>query len=166
MDFDYLRNAYRPTFEKEYYGTEGKYRVDYKGIIDTILTDCNVLRTIENGLKNSVRNDMFNQVNNNDARMSMIIVYDDNRRDTLLSNSFGFIYTRNKEEGYWGGSDLCYIIQKNIGYYSWRSKYPPKSYKDSGFSYLSELDTLNRRDSIKVWLENNPKVQGATLDYW
>ena len=162
--YDILLNKHRPTFKKEYYGTKGKYTIDYEGVIDTFITDCSVLSQIENARTLSIRNDMFN--NSVRVRMGAIFVYDNRARDTLLFDGDYHLYLC-KNEGFWLNrtEDLTYIIKKNTGYYSWFNKYK-KNDRDSDFSYFSELDTLNRRDSIKVWLENNPKVQGATLDYW
>lgn len=153
VDFNYFKNEHRPAFEKEYYGTEGKYYVDYKGVIDTVLTDCDVLASIGEELQKVTRCDFF--INSIAVRLSMIVKYDNKQRDTLLFDGDYIRYVRNKE-GYWGNLDLSYIIRKNIGFYSWQHK---------SDQYLNELDTLNRRDSIKIWIENNPKLQGAILDY-
>ncbi len=160
IDFDYLKNAHRPTFKKEYYGTEGKYRIDYQGVIDTVLTDCVILTEIERALKNSIRNDMFINQSKNEARMSMEIAYSDNTRDTLMFADGWYFYS-NKNEGYANFDELVYLLRKNTGFYSWQRKEKPE-YLDS---YFFELDTLNRRDSIKIWLDNNPIVQGSTLDW-
>jgi hypothetical protein len=154
IDYDYIKNAHRPTFSKELYGTQGNYHIDYKGIIDTVIIDCNMLTDIENVLKKSIRNDMFINTTEHDARMSVEIVYDDYHRDTLLFTDSYWLYSC-KNEGF-VNDDLGYFLRKNSGYYSWFPKEKPNNWYGD---YFYELDTLNRRDSIKVWLENNPLIE-------
>jgi len=163
--YEILLNRHRPTFEKEYYGTKDKYKIDYKGVIDTFITDCKVLTEIENARKLSIRNDMFNK--QMQVRMGAIFVYDNGTRDTLLFDGSYYFYLC-KNEGFWLNrtEDLIYLIKRHTGYYSWFRKYTSKIHEEFDLSYFPELDTLNRRDSITVWLENNPKVQGTTLDDW
>ncbi|MDR2149134.1 MAG: hypothetical protein LBE91_22060 [Tannerella sp.] len=81
--------------------------------------------------------------------MSAVIVYNNEKRDTLLFEfDSPFIYICGNE-GYWDEDfGLAYLLRKNTGFYSWFSIHEKESFM--------ELDTLDRINTIEMWSENNP----------
>ncbi len=144
-----LINAKRATFEKINDKTHPLWPIDYTGVIDTLIIDCNVLIEIQNEL-NNLRNENYSD--HIDARAIAIIYFKNNTQSQLcFSGDYANVIFYNDKLQY-KDLKLIYLIKKNVGYYSW--------FTINELENMEELkDTTFIRDSITMTYENNPRVR-------
>ena len=140
----------RPTFEKIYIGNTGDYNVKYRGVIDTVITNCNVLLSIESELNNLKLDTSFAA---KDVRIAITLYYKNSKpQKVILINDFNDIFVDNKHQI--RNNRLIYLIKKDIGFYSW--------FKRSELEHMQELnDTTFERVPNLMSAENNPRLIGA-----
>lgn len=155
MDFpvavkcDDLKNKKRPTFERTENKNDLSWPVDYKGIIDTLLVDCEVLCEIENELGNLKESQSPGSL---DTRATAIIYFRNNTRCQLcFSGDYaGSIFYNDAPQA--ENLRLVYLIKMSSGYYSWFSQNELENMKE-----LS--DTTFVRQPVTITYENNPWVR-------
>ncbi|MDH6353689.1 hypothetical protein M2132_000006 [Dysgonomonas sp. PH5-45] len=90
---------------------------DNMGIIDTLITDCEVIKKIEKGIELIANND--NDTYSEDARMHVIIMYENNQTVEFCITGYyaqnmlksGILQSNSKE--------LLYLLKHYSGYYLW-----------------------------------------------
>ncbi len=145
-----IMKARRPSFEKIYIGNTQRYHVKYTGVIDTVITDCNVLLSIEAELKILKPNLAFAS---KDARIALTLFYRNAKHTKIiLINESNDIFCNDVHQS--KNNKLIYLVKKNIGFYTW--------FMRGELKHMEELnDTTFVRDSIFNTAENNPRLIGS-----
>lgn len=101
-----------------FYDENGEYvKINYMGVIDTIVSEHVIMEKIQNELKH-LEIDLMNQtVKSLDARISCLITIDSSKYKLCIGGYFA------DEIEYMGervrNDYLLYLIKKSIGYYDW-----------------------------------------------
>lgn len=140
----------RPTFKRINIGNAGDFEVKYTGVIDTVITNCNALLSIEAELKNIKPDTSFAA---KDVRVALTFYYKNSKHQTvILINDFNDLFFNDKHQI--KNNKLIYLIKRNIGFYSWLKK--------SDLKNMEELnDSTFEKEPNLMSLENNPRLIGA-----
>src|ERR1035437_1775953 len=105
----------RPTFKKIYIANTGNYEIKYTGVMDTLITNCDVLLSIESELKNLKPDTSFAA---KDVRIAFVLYCKDSKSPKIiLINDFNDLFFNDKHQA--KNKKLIYLIKRNIGFYSW-----------------------------------------------
>jgi len=140
----------RPTFKKVYIGNTGNYKINYTGVIDTLITKCDVLFSIQSELKNLKPDTTFAA---KDVRIAFVLYFKESQKPKIiLVNDFNDIFFEDKHQA--KNNKLIYLIKRNIGFYSWFTR------RELG--NMQELnDTTFEREPNLMSAENNPQLVGS-----
>lgn len=145
-----IRKAEKPTFKKVFNISKQKFYIEYEGVIDTVITNRDVLSEIETGLSNLQSKDSLSSL---DARISCVIYFNDGTIEDLCicqDSDSKYIYRNGISQDF--NHQLVYLIKMYSGYYSWFSR--------ENLKHMEELgDSTIVRDSIEITFENNSRLR-------
>ena len=137
----------RPTFIKIYIGNTGNYEIKYRGVMDTLITNCDVLLSIESELENLKPDTSFAA---KDVRIAFVLYFKNSKSTKIiLINDFNDLFFNDSHQA--KNNKLIYLIKRNIGFYSW--------FTQSKLKDMQELnDTTFEREPNLMSAENNPRL--------
>jgi hypothetical protein len=140
----------RPTFIKIYIGNTGNYEIKYRGVMDTLITNCDVLLSIESELENLKPDTSFAA---KDVRIAFVLYFKNSKSTKIiLINDFNDLFFNDSHQA--KNNKLIYLIKRNIGFYSW--------FTQSKLKDMQELnDTTFEREPNLMSAENNPRLIGV-----
>ena len=140
----------RPTFKKIYISNTGNYEIEYTGVMDTLIRNCDVLIQIESELKNLKPDTSFAA---KDVRIAFVLYFKNSKSPKIiLINDFNDLFFNDSHQA--KNNKLIYLIKRNIGFYSW--------FTQSKLKDMQELnDTTFEREPNLMSAENNPRLIGV-----